>query len=70
MQAINLRKFEGVRVSGEKIICHSANGTIVLARYGSEERAKEIFENMLEDLAKANELPFTESISPYWMPEE
>lgn len=69
-QAVNPMNFDCIKALGDKIICESGDKLFVLARYESEARAKEIFEDMLEDFARSNEIPFDGSISPYWLPEK
>lgn len=69
-QAVNPMNFECIKILGRKIICKSGDNVFVLARYATEERTKEIFEDMLADFARSNEMPFDGSISPYWLPEE
>lgn len=66
MSAYNFSHFESIRVNNTSIVLYPHT---VVGRYASEERAKEIFENMLLDFER-NNLPFSESVCPYYMPED
>lgn len=63
--AYNFSKFESIRVNDKNIVLYP---NTVIGRYESHERAKEVFENMLDDFEKHTTLPFSESVTPYYMP--
>ena len=62
-----LRKYENIGVRHSSIVLYP---NTVVARYESEERAQEVFENMLEDWCSKNSMAFTEQANPYWVPEK
>lgn len=63
--AYNFSHFESIRINNSSIVLYPS---IVVGRYESEARAEEVFENMLMDFEKHTTLPFSESVTPYYMP--
>lgn len=69
-KAINLNRYDAVGLNGTALVVEREGKSYVIGRYKDEEKAKQVFNNLLEDISESGALPFEESASPYWLPGE
>lgn len=70
LKAYNLNRYDGICVNGEHIVLEREGRSYSIGRYESEEKAEEVLDALLNDLAESSALPFEESANPYWLPSE
>ena len=69
-KAYNLGRYDALCISGEYIVLERDGRSYSIGRYSSEEKAGEVLDALLNDLAESSALPFEESANPYWLPSE
>lgn len=69
-KAVNVNRYDAVGVQDNCVVVEREGRSYVVGRYESEEKALEVFDNMLEDFSRSSALPFEESANPYWLPGE
>ena len=68
--AYNLSSADALKVQGQYILLE-LNGVVkVVAKYGTEDEAMEVFREALDDIAEMDGIPFNGSeCKPYYFPE-
>lgn len=68
--AYNLGSASTLKVSGQYILLEQNGVVKVVAHYGSEDEAVEVFRTALDDIAEMDGIPFSGSeCKPYYFPE-